>query len=67
MMVVWDKYLEILDIKIDSYEPFQYSFSITHKEFLPDSTIIAGFLSNSLIYQVTRVGIKIHSVSKFLD
>ena len=64
-MVVWDKYLEIVEMKITSFYPPVYSFSITHKFLFPDSTIIAGFLSNSIMYQVTRVGIKLFSTTTF--
>ena len=67
MMVIWDKYLEIISLNIESCQPLKYTFAITHKFLLPDSTILGGFLSNSMVYQVTRVGVKVYSVTKFQE
>lgn len=65
MMVVWDKYLEIIDIQITSFNPPTYSFSISHRFLFPVSTILSGFLSNSLLYQVTGMGVNLYSTTTF--
>jgi hypothetical protein len=64
-MVVWDKYLEIVQIDVTTFVPPVYSFSITHKFLFPDSTILAGFLSNSLLYQVSPLGVRLYSATTF--
>jgi hypothetical protein len=50
-------------IEVEEFTPFRHRFSITHKLILPDSTVLGGFLSNTFIYQVNRVGIKVYSTT----
>jgi hypothetical protein len=64
-MIIWDKYLEILNIEIAELMPLHHKITISHKFLFPDSAIIGGFLSSSLIYQVSRVGLKIYSITTF--
>jgi hypothetical protein len=42
----------------------KYKIETKLKYIFPDSSILIGPLSNTLIYQVSRIGLKIYSLSE---
>lgn len=65
LCVLWDRYIEILQIDVLSLSPLRHNISIIHRYYLPDTTLLAGFLSNSLIYHITPISLKVYSIHTF--
>ena len=75
LMVVWGKYANLLDIEVSGYsernedgqldEKVQVRVSNAGEMMLPESTLVAGLLTDTLMYQLSQGGIKIYSCTNF--
>lgn len=65
LLIVWDKYLEIVEIDLLELEPTQFNIRTRCHFFLAENSLAAGFLSDTLIYQFSRSGLRVYSSNKF--
>lgn len=65
-MVVWDKFVDIIRFELegDEYKPEYRIYTECHY-FFAENSISVGFLSETLIYQFSRTGLRIYSINRF--
>ena len=66
LLIVWDKFAHLLDIEIQAISPVVIQRISSHgMQLLPESTLLAGLLSDTLVYHVSQSGIKIYPTAGF--
>ena len=65
LLIVWDKYLEIVGIDLLQLKPMQFNIRTLSHFFLAENSIAVGYLSDTLIYQFSRSGLRVYSTNKF--
>jgi len=55
----------MLDIEIKSLRPLQTKISNAGSQLMPETTLLAGLITDTLVYQLSESGIKIYAVSNF--
>jgi hypothetical protein len=65
LLIVWDKYLEIVGIDLLQLKPAQFNIRTLSHFFLAENSLAVGFLSDTLIYQFSRSGLRVYSVNRF--
>ena len=67
LLIVWDKFAQILNLDISSVEPLAHRVSSSGMQLMPESTLLAGMLSNTLVYHMSQSGFKVYPTAGFAD
>ena len=65
LLLVWDKFAHIINIDIKQVEPLVHNISSCGMQLMPEGSLLAGFLSDTLVYHVSQSGIKIYPTAGF--
>ena len=73
-MIIWGKFANLLGIDVSGYtqimngqiqEKVSVKIGNIGSMLLPESTLLAGLLTDTLMYQLSQSGIKIYSCTAF--
>lgn len=67
LLIVWDKYLEVVGIDMLQTSPVQFNIRTLNHFFMAETSLSVGFLSDTLLYQFSRSGLRVYSSNKFLE
>lgn len=65
LLIVWDKYAQLLNIEITCLNPLQSRINALGCQLLPETTLLAGLLTDNLVYQVVEAGVRVYAVGGF--